>query len=437
MEALLARIFRLDPELHAFVHVDAEGALAAADSADREASAGRRRGPLHGIPVGIKDVIDVCDLHTTCHSRILIDNRASRDAHLVGRLRDAGAIVMGKLSTHEFAFGGPSFDLPFPPARNPWAADHHPGGSSSGAGASLAAGLLPLAIGTDAAGSIRSPASGCGVVGLKPTYGLVSRRGAFPLSFTLDHLGPMARSVADAALLLDAISGHDPDDPYSIDAPARSFTATIEDGISSLRVGFVRHFHESDLPADPEVRQALDEAARVLTEEGADVVDVRLPPLSESLAVNRIIVACEAWALHRDWLRDRPQDYGAITRRRLMVGAFHSAEDYVNAQRKRAEITAQVNAVFERVDVLLCANSMDVPCRIDDATETARTHPRQARAVFNLTGHPAIAFMVGQSASGLPLSAQLVGRHFQDAEVLRVARAYERATEWLNLHPDL
>ena len=194
MEALLERIARLDPKLNAFIRLDADVAIHAARAAEAEIASGRQRGPLHGVPVGIKDIIDVAGLPTTCHSKLLIDNIASTDAVCVSRLRGAGAIVLGKLSTHEFAIGGPSFDLPWPPARNPWNTDHHPGGSSSGSGSGLAAGLFPMALGSDTGGSVRNPASACGIVGLKPTYGLVSRRGVFPLSFTLDHVGPMTRT---------------------------------------------------------------------------------------------------------------------------------------------------------------------------------------------------------------------------------------------------
>jgi aspartyl-tRNA(Asn)/glutamyl-tRNA(Gln) amidotransferase subunit A len=215
MQAHLARIEKLDPTLNAFIRLDGDAALAAAKVAETEASAGRLRGPLHGIPVGIKDIIDVAGLPTTCHSKILDGNMATADAVCVSKLRAAGAIVVGKLSTHEFAIGGPSFDLPWPPARNPWNPDHHPGGSSSGSGSGVAAGLFPMALGTDTGGSVRNPASCCGIVGLKATYGLVSRRGVFPLSFTLDHIGPMTRTVEDNALMLDAIAGHDPLDPGS------------------------------------------------------------------------------------------------------------------------------------------------------------------------------------------------------------------------------
>jgi len=215
MTALLERIGRLDPKLNVFIRLDRDAARDAAKAAEAEIVGGRVRGPLHGVPVGIKDIIDVAGLPTTCHSKILADNIAVADAVCVSRLRGAGAIVLGKLSTHEFAIGGPSFDLPWPPARNPWNPDHHPGGSSSGSGAGVAAGLFPMALGSDTGGSVRNPASACGIVGLKPTYGLVSRRGVFPLSFTLDHVGPLTRTVADNALMLDVIAGYDPLDPGS------------------------------------------------------------------------------------------------------------------------------------------------------------------------------------------------------------------------------
>src|SRR3954451_20969653 len=257
ISGLLQRIDRRDPKLHAFIRLDADAAMQAARTAEAEIAAGRSRGPLHGVPVGIKDIIDVAGLPTTCHSKILIDNIAIADAVCVSRLRGAGAIVLGKLSTHEFAIGGPSFDLPWPPARNPWNSDHHPGGSSSGSGAGIAAGLFPLALGSDTGGSVRNPASACGVVGLKPTYGLVSRRGVFPLSFTLDHVGPLTRTVADNAMMLDVIAGYDSADPGSAATPARGFARLLNRGVRDLRVGFIRHFHERDLPAHPEVAAAL------------------------------------------------------------------------------------------------------------------------------------------------------------------------------------
>ncbi|MBX9946451.1 MAG: amidase [Reyranella sp.] len=435
MAALLSRIERLDAKLNAFIRLDGEAAMAAARTAEAEAASGHLRGPLHGVPVGVKDIIDVAGLPTTGHSKILQDNMADADAVCVSKLRGAGAIVLGKLSTHEFAIGGPSFDLPWPPARNPWNTNHHPGGSSSGSGSGVAAGLFPMALGTDTGGSVRNPASCCGIVGLKPTYGLVSRRGVFPLSFTLDHVGPMTRTVADNALMLEALAGHDPADPGSAAVARARYSAEMERGVRGLRVGFVQHFHETDVPADPEVTAALGHVARTLQLEGAEIRDVHLPTLGEFAAVNRVILQSEAWAIHGPWLRDRPGDYGQLARRRLMAGAFFGAGDYVQAQRRRLEMIAAVENALRNVDVLLCASSMDPACRIDSPAEIERTYPRQARTPFNVTGHPALAMMAGISVGGLPLSVQFVGRNFAEATLFRVARAWERAAGTDKKHP--
>ncbi|MDP2333757.1 MAG: amidase [Reyranella sp.] len=435
MQALLARIERLDPRLNTFVRLDGEAAMAAARTAKAEAAAGHIRGPLHGVPVGIKDIMDVAGLPTTCHSKILADNLATSDAVCVSKLRGAGAIVLGKLSTHEFAIGGPSHDLPWPPARNPWNTDHHPGGSSSGSGSGVAAGLFPMALGSDTGGSVRNPASCCGIVGLKPTYGLVSRRGVFPLSFTLDHVGPMTRTVADNALMLEVLAGHDPGDPGSAAAAGGRYSSSLERDVRGLRVGFVQHFHEVDMPADPEITAALEHVARTLQLEGMEVRDVRLPTLGEFGAVNRVILQSEAWAIHAPWLRERPGDYGQLARRRLMAGAFFGAGDYVQAQRRRLEMIAAVEEALRDVDVLLCASSMDPACRIDSPADVERTYPRQARTPFNVTGHPALAMMAGVSVAGLPLSVQFVGRNFAEATLFQVARAWERAAGTDRKHP--
>ena len=437
LTSLLARIERLDPRLHAFIRLDADAAMDAARAAEKEIAARRVRGPLHGVPIGVKDIIDVAGLPTTCHSKILLDNVAKQDAAVIARLRQAGAIIVGKLSTHEFAIGGPSFDLPFPPARNPWNPEHHPGGSSSGSGAGVCAGLFPGALGTDTGGSVRNPASACGIVGLKPTYGLVSRRGVFPLSFTLDHVGPLTRTVADAAVMLDAIAGYDPADPGSAASPAHRFGLMSDRGVRDLRIGFVRHFHETDMPAHPETTAALEDVVRVLQAEGAEVRTIALPSLTEFAAVNRVILCSEAWSIHAPWLRSRPGDYGQLARRRLLPGAFMNAGDYVGAQRRRSQLIAAVEDALRDVDVLLCASSMDPASQIEDAAETARTYSRQARTPFNVTGHPALAMMSGLARNGLPLSVQFVGRYFDEATLLRTAAAYEQATAWHKHKPPI
>lgn len=436
VRALLDRVAAHDSQLNAFIRLDGERVLEAARGAERELLAGRSLGALHGVPIAVKDIIDVEGEATTCHSKIMLDHVAREDAGVITRLRKAGAILFGKTALHEFAIGGPAFDLPFPPARNPWNPKHHPGGSSSGSGTALAAGMVPLALGTDTGGSIRNPAGMCGIVGLKPTYGLVSRRGAFPLSFTLDHVGPMTRTVTDAALSLEAMAGHDPRDPSSARAPVPgSYRVALEEGLRGLRIGFVRHFHERDLVASPQMAQALDEAAALLRREGARVRDIVLPPLQEFTWAQRVIFHSEAWTVHKKWLAERPEDYAGISRRKLLPGAFLTAGDYLQAQQKRGEMIQAIEQAFREVDVLLVANSLDTACRIDDAEEAVRTYSRHVRSPFNLTGHPAIALMCGLSAEGMPMSLQLVGRAFGEVTLLRAARGYERTASWHTQRP--
>ena len=438
VNALLDRIERLNPRLNVFIRVEAEAALEEARAAEAEAARGQLRGALHGVPVGIKDIIDVSGLPTTCHSKILENKIARADAVCVAKLRAAGAIILGKLSTHEFAIGGPSFDLPWPPARNPWNRDHHPGGSSSGSGSGLAAGFFPMALGTDTGGSVRNPASACAIVGTKPTYGLVSRRGVFPLAFTLDHVGLLTRTVADNAMMLGVLAGHDSLDPGSAPPPrSADYMKTLEHGVRGLRIGFVRHFHEIDVPADPEVTAGLERVAFTLRAEGASVIDVRLPALGDFAAVYRAIQQSEAWSIHSEWLKERPGDYGRLTRRRLMAGAFMGAGDYVMACRQRSQMIHEVEAALREVDILLCASAMDPACRIDEPEAIERNYVRQARAPFNVTGHPALAMPTVLSRDGLPLSVQFVGRYFDEANLFRVARAWERAACTDALHPPL
>jgi aspartyl-tRNA(Asn)/glutamyl-tRNA(Gln) amidotransferase subunit A len=436
LQDCLARIGAVDPQLNAFIRQLPLEALTQARTAEAEIARSGPRSALHGIPVGLKDIIDLAGHPTTCHSRLCLDRVATEDAFVVARLRAAGAVFPGKLSTHEFAIGGPCFDLPFPPARNPWNRAHHPGGSSSGSGAAVAARMLPAALGTDTGGSIRHPASHCGLVGMKPTYGLVSRRGVFPLAFTLDHVGPMTRTVRDNAMLLNALAAHDAADPGSADRPGEDFCRALHLGVRGLRIGFVRHFHERDMPASPAVTAALEEAARLLAAEGAVLSEVTLPALGEFAAVNRTILCTEAGAIHETWLRERPGDYAALTRRRLLPGAFISGPDYVQAQRRRTQMVAAVNAAFAEVDLLLCASSMEEACLIDDPEAVERTYPRQARTPFNVTGHPAISVMCGLH-NGLPLGLQLVGPAFAEALVYQAAAGYERAAPWVGMAPDL
>lgn len=418
IEAVLARIDRLDPQINSIVHLDMDAARTSARRAEQALREGLPTGLLHGVPVGIKDIIDIAGMATTCHSKILVGNRRDQDAAVVRRLRDAGAIIFCKLSTHEFALGGPSFDLPFPPARNPWNRDHNPGGSSSGSAAAVAAGLMPITIGTDTAGSIRHPAGACGILGLKPTYEAVSREGVFPLAYSLDHIGPLARSTADIELAFRAIAQNGA--TRLADLPSAAARP-----LEGMRIGYVRHFHVDDAVADPEVAAALDRTADQLAEAGAKVENVRLPPLDAFLGVNRVVMFSEGYAVHADWLRERPEDYGRSGRQRLMAGAFLTAEDYIQAQRHRRQLVRSVEQIFERVDLLLVANMLDPACRIDDLEALAFTGERQARAPFNVTGHPALNIVTGFSDAGLPLSGQLVGRWNGEGSIFRAGAVFD------------
>ena len=432
-EALLARIEAVNPKLDAFIALLADRARERAAALDN----GPVRGVLHGVPFGLKDIIDVAGVPTTAHSAVLKDNIAARDAAVTRRLEGAAGVLLGKLSTHEFALGGPSFDLPWPPARNPWNTDCHPGGSSSGSGAGVAAGLFPLALGSDTGGSVRNPASCCGIVGMKATYGRVSRAGVVPLSWSMDHIGPMTRTVEDNALALEVLAGHDPDDPASADEPVPSYTAGLERGVKGMKIGIVRRWHERDMPAAPEMCAAIDEAARVLEGEGAEIVEVDPGALQDYSNVNRIVLWAEAFSVHERWLKEKPQAYGRLGRERLIAGAYLSAADYLRALRERSRCTRRMSETLAGVDALICASSMEPACAIGDEPEVLRTYSRQARQPFNVTGHPALAVPAGFSSAGMPLSFQIAGRNFGEATIYRAARAYERATGWPDRHPDL
>lgn len=438
-QAQLLRIDRMDERLHAFIRTTPKRAMDTARKAEAEIMAGNWLGPLHGVPFALKDIIDVAGLPTTAHSKILIDNIATEDAPVAARLARAGGILLGKLATHEFAIGGPSFDLPWPPAVNPWGSNHFPGGSSSGSGVALAAGYVPAALGTDTGGSVRNPASMCAITGLKPTYGRVSRRGVFPLSYSLDHVGPMTRTVRDNALLLQILSGHDPHDPGSADVTVPDYSAGLGAGVKGLRIAHVRHLYAEDEIAHPAMITAIDEAARVLRELGADVREVRLPSFADYATCCRVIIRSEAYAIHRRWMRERPGDYGEICRWRMLDGATVSAADYIDALRLRARLIRQTLVAMKGFDVALTASSLDPPMRIDDAEAVQKAYPRQVRQPFNVTGQPAIAIPAGFTTDvdgmELPLSIQIVGHPFQEAMVYRVAHAYEQTTRWVDRRP--
>jgi aspartyl-tRNA(Asn)/glutamyl-tRNA(Gln) amidotransferase subunit A len=435
-EAALARAAALNPKLDAFIEITADRARAAAARAEREIAGGRRRGPLHGIPYGLKDIYDAAGLRTTAHSRLLLDNFAAADAATTARLEEAGMILIGKLATHEFATGGPAWDLPFPPAKNPWNPAHFTGGSSSGSGAAVAAGILPLAMGSDTGGSIRLPAAYCGTVGLKPTYGRVSRRGVVPLCYSLDTCGPLTWTVEDAALALQVLAGHDPRDPGSAEVPVPNYGEGLRRGVAGLRIGYAKGFND-DGAVGREQAAALDAVAGLLAGLGAEIVEVALPPNDRFQACARTISHSESFAIHADDLQRRPELYARVTRERLMLGAFVTAGQYVQAQRLRRILTRRVDALFETCDALLTA-VIPGPAPLLEETDTNPWRRQQPLAsVFNVTGHPALAQPCGFAANGLPLSVQFVGRAFDEVTILRVGHAYEKAARWIDKRPAL
>ncbi len=429
---LLARIERLDPALHAYVTVTAERALAAAGAAEAALRRGADAGPLLGIPVAYKDIYATRGIRTTAGSALLADWIPGNDATCVRRLTDAGCVMLGKLITHEFAFG---IQLPghrFAPARNPWNPDHVPGGSSSGSGAALAAGLAFGALGSDTGGSIRGPAAFCAVAGLKPTYGRTSRAGVVTLSWTLDHTGPMARTVEDCAVLLHALAGHDSGDPASSPAPVGDYVTPLRQGIRGLRIGVPRaYFFEG---VDAEVDKAFEQALATLRKLGATVTDVEIPSIETSWAFLAIMMA-EAFAYHERDLRAHPELYGDVLRERLLAGGLITGSEYVQAQRLRARLRAEMADVLTRVDVLATPTTPRPAPTFAAAWDPSFGFPKSNMAPFNMTGLPALAVPCGFSSQGLPLSLQLAGRPFDEATVLRVGHTYEQATEWHTRRP--
>jgi aspartyl-tRNA(Asn)/glutamyl-tRNA(Gln) amidotransferase subunit A len=345
--------------------------------------------------------------------------------------------LLGKLATHEFAHGGPSFDLPWPPARNPWNRDHFTGGSSSGAGAAVAAGFVPGALGSDTGGSIRGPAALCGIVGLKPTYGLVSRAGVYANSFTFDHAGPMTWTVEDCAILLQAIAGYDPKDPASANRPIPDYRGALTGDIRGLRIGIVRHLYEDDITVAPEVRAALEEAYAVFRSLGATLEDVRIRPAADYYAVKITIAESEQYAIHEEELRTRPGDFGADFLGRALPAVLYSGTDYVQAQRERRLMVAQMTPIYEKFDVLVTATAPAPAPRLGTWRTISFWQNSSLTTPFNVTAGPALAQCMGFTPIGLPLSLQLAGRPFDEATVLRAAHAYETATNWRSRRPSV
>lgn len=435
MKDRLAKAEALNPEIHAFIRFTPDLALQQARAAEARQMAGTLKGPLDGIPIGHKDIYETAGIPTTGHSRVLADHVPTADAAAVAAWADAGAVTLGKLATHEFAWGGPSFDLPWPPARNPWNTAHFTGGSSSGTGAALAAGVILGGTGSDTGGSIRMPASLCGTAGIKPTYGLCSRRGVLPLSHSLDTVGPLAWTVEDCAIMLDALAGHDPADPSSANRPKPDLLSALGNGVKGLRIGVIRHFHEVDCPVSPGMAAGIAHAVQTFEGLGATLTEVTLPSLQDFNAAGWLILAADAFAVHEPWLRSKFRDYGEILRERLALAGSISAADYLQAQRRRRELCDAVARAMEDCDLLLTAASPGEARLITEMGKWASFQSPNFTMPFNLTGQPALTVCAGFGAGGLPVGVQLVGRPFEDATVLRAGHAYEQATTWRARRP--
>ncbi len=436
VRSLLARVEAIDPKVNAFLTVTGEQALAAARAAERRVRA-PRKSRLLGIPLAHKDIYETAGIRTTAHSRLLADHVPQADAEAIRRLREAGAVTLGKLATHEFAIGGPSFDLPWPPARNPWDLRRFTGGSSSGSAAAIAAGLCLGSLASDTGGSIRVPASYCGVAGLKPTAGLVSRRGMIPLAPSLDTAGPMAWTAEDCALLLDAIAGYDPGDPGSVPGPKLSYARAISVPVKGLRVGLLRHFYERDVPAEPEVLRMMAQVIAVLKGLGCRVEDATLPPVQDYNAVGRVIITAEAYALHELALRTRLSDFSRVFRVRVLGGGLIRAADYIAAQRRRADLIAKTADAFRNFDLLVSAVATGpAPLLTEQRPDEGFAKPFLTTPA-NVAGIPALAVCAGRTRAGLPLGIEIMGPAWSDATVLRLGHHFERATETRGVRPEL
>ncbi len=444
VRAHLERIATLDPSLKAFITVCADAAMEAARAAESALVKDGPAGPLHGVPIALKDLFNTAGVRTTGGSRILADSVPSADATVVSRLRAAGAIVLGKLNMHEFAYGPEGLNEHYGHARNPWdaAAQRVAGGSSSGAGVAVAAGLAPGALGSDTGGSIRIPASLCGITGLKPTYGRVSRAGVLPLAWSMDHVGPMTRTAADCALLLGSMAGYDPKDASTSVLPVPDYGAALTGDVKGLRVGLLRaYFLES---ADPEVASAVEAAAQTLRRLGAVVDDAQIEHVGHVPAASFAVLAAEALAYHAGWLRTRSSEYGRDVIDRLRLGVAVSGADYVRGQQVRGLVRGAVDQALARRDVLLAPATPIAAPTLGQTDVVIRGQTVDVRASlirftrpFNLSGHPACSVPCGMTASGLPVGMQLVGRPFDEATVLRAADAWQRATDWHARRPPL
>lgn len=433
-QACLDRIGKLNPVLNAFITVTGEQALTVARERDEAIRRGKRVGPLHGVPIAVKDNIDTAGVRTTAGSELFKDRIPSEDAEVVRRLKEAGAVIVGKTNLQEFAYGGSSAVSYFGPVHNPWALERIPGGSSGGSAAATAAGLCFASLGTDTAGSVRMPASYCGIVGLKATYGRVSNRGSIPLSWTLDHIGPLCRTVRDTALVLEVIAGFDAREPASADVAVDHYSRALTLRKSKLRIGLPRHPFFDEL--DPEIATAVTAAVDVMRTWAESVRDIELPPLPAM----HFVMGTEAYAYHERWIAESPQKYQPDTRNRIIGLAEHiSKEDYANARRACDVLRRDISKLFADVDVLIMPTVPDLPSMIEPIADNAGLDPERTRNTwpFDVTGLPAISVPCGFTKTGLPIGVQIVGAPFAESTVLALAYAYEQATEWHRRMPAL
>ena len=442
VEAHLARADALEPTLNSFITLLPEQAIAAARQAEQEIQAGRYRGPLHGIPLGLKDLYYVRGVRNTSGSRIYDEYVPDFDCTIAARFKEAGAILLGKLNLHQFAFGPTGENPDYGNMHNPWNPELISGGSSGGSGSAAASGECTLTMGTDTGGSIRIPGALCGLAGLKPTYGRVSRHGITALCWSLDHPGPMTRTVEDCALVMNAIAGYDPNDPASADVPVPDFTSALTGDIKGLRVGVPKEYFE--VPVDPQVERAVRRGIEVLGQLGATVSEVSWPMYHYSAPISTTILMAEAAAYHAKLVRARGEQMYSAVRLRIEAGLFISAAEYLQAQQARALFIRRSRELLEEVDILagpmepITAHKIgDTHVQVGDTRMGSVPALTQYTRPFNLNGFPAITVPCGFSEDGLPIGLQLAGRPFDEETVLRAAHAYEQATEWHKRRPPI
>ena len=439
--ACIAKIERLDGQLVAFISKTLDAAIAAAERADAELARSDDRGPLHGIPVALKDLYDAKGEATTAGSKIFAQNIAREDSAVAARLRTGGAVFLGKTNLHEWAFGVTNQNPHFGNAKNPWDATRIPGGSSGGSAIAVATGMCFMSPGSDTGGSIRIPAALCGIAGIKPTYGRVSLRGVVPLAWSLDHAGPLARTVRDLAISLDLLAGHDPQDPGSADVPAQDYLADLEKGAQGLRILVpTTHFF---VDADEEVEGAVREAAKQLASLGARVEERALPHTEMLRDTQRAIISSDALAYHKDHLKEHPDDFGPYVAERMKGAESITASELALARRTQAQIRSDWTQMLREFDVILTPTTPSSALPREDARPAGERDAAAARLMtsytspFNLTGLPAISIPCGFTTSGLPIGLQLAAGPWKEALLLRAARAYERETSWNTRRPPL